>query len=209
MMRGPFRLARPCCCGYCSRRSGRPRRRCRRSSSRRPRPAQDEFVPVDELPPQEQLPAAPLLIAAYSVAWIVGRRVSVLDLAAPRPRRAGDRRGQPPHAAAADPEPRAAHPMGDMTAAHFIFIPAVLLVGIVIGWILGSRAAHDALAAELRRREERAAPPRGIAGANPKSPGSQIPRHSAANSGECRADCHARLASRIAVQLGVRLGVGR
>ena len=35
------------------------------------RPAQDEFVPLSELPPQEQLPAAPLLIAAYSVAWIV------------------------------------------------------------------------------------------------------------------------------------------
>ena len=45
--------------------------------------------------------------------------------------------------------------MGDMTAAHFIFIPGVLLVGVVIGWILGSRAAHDALGAELRRREER------------------------------------------------------
>jgi hypothetical protein len=42
-----------------------------------------------------------------------------------------------------------------MTAGHFIFIPAVLLVGIVIGWILGSRAARDAYAAELRRREER------------------------------------------------------
>jgi CcmD family protein len=35
------------------------------------RPAQDEFVPIDELPPQEQLPAAPLLIAAYSVAWVL------------------------------------------------------------------------------------------------------------------------------------------
>jgi hypothetical protein len=45
--------------------------------------------------------------------------------------------------------------IGDMTAAHFIFIPAVLLVGIVIGWVLGSRAARDAYAAELRRREER------------------------------------------------------
>lgn len=44
-----------------------------------------------------------------------------------------------------------------MTAAHFIFIPSVLLVGVVIGWILGSRAARDAFAAELRRREERAA----------------------------------------------------
>jgi hypothetical protein len=44
-----------------------------------------------------------------------------------------------------------------MTSAHFIFIPAVLLLGVVIGWILGSRAAQDAFAAELRRREERAA----------------------------------------------------
>jgi len=43
-----------------------------------------------------------------------------------------------------------------VTAAHFIFIPAVMLVGIVIGWVLGSRAAKDAYASELRRREERA-----------------------------------------------------
>ncbi|MDP6373764.1 MAG: hypothetical protein QF463_12395 [Vicinamibacterales bacterium] len=47
--------------------------------------------------------------------------------------------------------------MGAMTAGHFLFIPAVLLVGIVFGWILGSRAARDAYAVELRRREERAA----------------------------------------------------
>ena len=45
----------------------------------------------------------------------------------------------------------------DMPASHFIFIPAVLLVGVVIGWILGSRAATDAYAAELKRREERQA----------------------------------------------------
>jgi hypothetical protein len=45
---------------------------------------------------------------------------------------------------------------GEMSAAHFIFIPAVLLVGIVIGWVLGGRAAQDAFAAEIRRREERA-----------------------------------------------------
>ena len=32
-----------------------------------PRPEQqDEFVPIDQLPPQDQMPAAPLLIAAYS-----------------------------------------------------------------------------------------------------------------------------------------------
>jgi hypothetical protein len=46
---------------------------------------------------------------------------------------------------------------GNMTSAHFIFIPAVLLVGVVVGWILGSRAAADAYAAELRKREARAA----------------------------------------------------
>jgi hypothetical protein len=44
-----------------------------------------------------------------------------------------------------------------MTAGHFIFIPSVLLIGIVIGWVLGSRAARDAFAAELKRREERTA----------------------------------------------------
>jgi hypothetical protein len=43
-----------------------------------------------------------------------------------------------------------------MTAGHFIFIPAVMLVGVILGWVLGSRAARDAFAAELRRREERA-----------------------------------------------------
>ena len=37
------------------------------------------------------------------------------------------------------------------TAAHFIYIPAVLILGIVIGWILGSRAAADAYAAQLRK----------------------------------------------------------
>ena len=44
------------------------------------------------------------------------------------------------------------------TAAHFIYIPGVLILGVVIGWILGSRAAADAYAAELRKR-----------GLNPKS----------------------------------------
>ena len=31
---------------------------------------QDEFVPIDELETEDQLPAAPLLIAAYGFAWI-------------------------------------------------------------------------------------------------------------------------------------------
>jgi hypothetical protein len=43
----------------------------------------------------------------------------------------------------------------NMTSAHFIFIPTVLFVGIVIGWVLGSRAAQDAYAMELRKREAR------------------------------------------------------
>jgi hypothetical protein len=42
-----------------------------------------------------------------------------------------------------------------MGAGHFIFIPAAMLIGIVIGWILGSRAAADAYRMELKRREER------------------------------------------------------
>jgi hypothetical protein len=46
---------------------------------------------------------------------------------------------------------------GNMGAGHFIYIPAVLLIGIVLGWILGSRAAADAYASELRKREEREA----------------------------------------------------
>ena len=56
------------------------------------RPAQDEFVPIDELPPQEQLPAAPLLIAAYSVAWVavagylfsIWRRMAASSTSSPR-----------------------------------------------------------------------------------------------------------------------------
>jgi len=33
-------------------------------------PGQSEFVPVDQLPAGEQLPAAPLLIAAYVFVWV-------------------------------------------------------------------------------------------------------------------------------------------
>jgi CcmD family protein len=33
-------------------------------------PAQEGFVPIDQLPPEETMPAAPLLIAAYAVAWV-------------------------------------------------------------------------------------------------------------------------------------------
>jgi hypothetical protein len=52
------------------------------------------------------------------------------------------------------------------TAAHFLYIPGVLLLGIVIGWILGSRAAADAYAAALRKqdRNSQSATPRNRAG---------------------------------------------
>jgi len=33
-------------------------------------PGQSEYVPLKDLPPTEQMPAAPLLIAAYAFAWI-------------------------------------------------------------------------------------------------------------------------------------------
>jgi CcmD family protein len=39
----------------------------------------DEFVPISQLPPQDQLPAAPLLVTAYSFVWLAlfGYLVSV------------------------------------------------------------------------------------------------------------------------------------
>jgi hypothetical protein len=43
-----------------------------------------------------------------------------------------------------------------MTAGHFIYVPVVMLIGVVLGWVLGGRAARDAYASELRRREARA-----------------------------------------------------
>jgi hypothetical protein len=45
--------------------------------------------------------------------------------------------------------------LGDMTAAHFIYIPVAVLIGLVLGWILGGRAAKDAYLTELRRRERK------------------------------------------------------
>jgi len=50
-------------------------------------PAQEGFVPIDQLQPKEQLPAAPLVMAAYAVAWLVifgyvwsiWRRLSVVE----------------------------------------------------------------------------------------------------------------------------------
>jgi hypothetical protein len=45
--------------------------------------------------------------------------------------------------------------IGLPSSAHFIYIPFMLMIGVVIGWVLGSRAAKDAFAAELKRRERK------------------------------------------------------
>jgi hypothetical protein len=37
---------------------------------------------------------------------------------------------------------------------HFIFIPGVLLIGIVIGYIMGTRAARSAIDRRRRRARE-------------------------------------------------------
>lgn len=49
--------------------------------------AQDEFVPISELPPEDRLPAAPFLVAAYTVTlvllagyvWLLWRRLGVVQ----------------------------------------------------------------------------------------------------------------------------------
>ena len=52
-----------------------------------PPPGQTEFVPMNELPPSQQLPAAPLLVTAYAVflvlmvfyVWTIWRRLSKVE----------------------------------------------------------------------------------------------------------------------------------
>jgi len=44
-----------------------------------------------------------------------------------------------------------------VTAAHFIYIPIVLVVGLVFGFFLGGRAARDAFALAEKKAERRAA----------------------------------------------------
>jgi hypothetical protein len=44
-----------------------------------------------------------------------------------------------------------------MTLAHFVYIPGILLVGIVIGWVLGGRAAETARADKAQKDRARAA----------------------------------------------------
>ena len=122
------------------------------SAAQPPSAGQGGFVPIDQLPAPESFPAAPLVIAAYAFAWLAVARLRLLGLAAAEPSGERAARGDRPVGTW-----RPAVNFSEMTSAHFIFIPAVLLIGIVIGWVLGSRAAADAYQAELKRREERKA----------------------------------------------------
>jgi CcmD family protein len=48
---------------------------------------QEEFVPIDQLPPQDRMPAAPLVISAYTFVWVafflymlsIARRLAVVQ----------------------------------------------------------------------------------------------------------------------------------
>ena len=42
-----------------------------------------------------------------------------------------------------------------MTAAHFLYIPLVAIGGLILGFIIGGRAARDRLNWELQRDKER------------------------------------------------------
>ncbi len=118
---------------------------------------QSEFVPVTEIPASEQLPSAPLVIAAYAFVWAaflfytwtmwkkLGKVEQELSTSVGTDFETANGAGRE------DPPMNFAN----MTSAHFIFIPVVLFVGVVIGWILGSRAAQDAFAMEMKKRESR------------------------------------------------------
>ena len=112
---------------------------------------QDEFGRWATMPAPEQIPAAPLLIGAYIVvlgglfAYVVSlsRRLGAVHRDVERLEADLKRRGR-------------LGPTVMPTAAHFLYIPAVLLLGVVIGWILGSRAAADAYAAPAAEDRKRA-----------------------------------------------------
>ncbi len=42
-----------------------------------------------------------------------------------------------------------------MTSGHLIFIPGVLIIGMFVGFLLGSRVAQDRMNVELKRQVER------------------------------------------------------
>ena len=63
-----------------------------------------------------------------------------------------------------------------MTSGHILFIPGVMMVGMFIGFVLGTRAARNQFDLQRRRDEEREAAraaraaKKAAAGASPPSP---------------------------------------
>jgi CcmD family protein len=57
------------------------------SETQPPTEQQEEFVPIDQLPPQDRMPAAPLVIGAYTFVWVafflyvlsIARRLTVVQ----------------------------------------------------------------------------------------------------------------------------------
>jgi hypothetical protein len=47
--------------------------------------------------------------------------------------------------------------IGTPPSSHFIYIPVMFVLGIVLGFILGSRATRDAIAFEQKKADEREA----------------------------------------------------
>ena len=47
--------------------------------------------------------------------------------------------------------------IGVPPSSHFIYIPVVFILGISLGFVLGSKATRDAFALEQRKADERAA----------------------------------------------------
>ena len=58
-----------------------------KQAQQQPPSQQEEFIPIDQLPPEEQLPAAPLLVGAYAFVllmlfgymFIMSRRLGVIQ----------------------------------------------------------------------------------------------------------------------------------
>ena len=46
-----------------------------------------------------------------------------------------------------------------MSSAHFVYIPGCIILGIVLGWVLGARAARAEAAVARKKAAARAAPP--------------------------------------------------
>ena len=60
----------------------------------------------------------------------------------------------PPSRAAHDEGRRVMPDFAQMTAAHFIYIPFALLIGLIAGYMLGARAVRAELEKKRRRMKE-------------------------------------------------------